>query len=192
MTASRQGGDNAAALACRHRKAAELPRFTPGQWMPTSEWQAARMAAIWGDGGRLLSPGGAPGGGGAVGSAVAAEGSLAPGASGGGGAGVCGDAAAAGGGADFAGAGAGAALSAGRGPTASSAVLQDGETLAALRLRHSSASRVPGVTPAHCAMKSERQDARIAEICSDDGCWAAANELPATSPVAIKTRIARQ
>jgi hypothetical protein len=41
-------------------------------------------------------------------------------------------------------------------------------------------------------MKSERQEARIAAICSDVGCWAAAIEVPATSPVAINMRIARQ
>ena len=87
----------------------------------------------------------------------------------------------------------GAALSVGGGPTASSAALHDGDTLAALRLRHSSASLVPGFTPVHCAMKSERQEARIAEICSDVGCWAeAASEVPTTSPVAINRRTARQ
>ena len=39
-------------------------------------------------------------------------------------------------------------------------------------MRHSSASLVPGFTPVHCVMKSERQEARIAEICSDVGCCA--------------------
>jgi hypothetical protein len=42
-------------------------------------------------------------------------------------------------------------------------------------------------------MKSERQEARIAEICSDVGRWAeAASEVPTTSPVAINRRTARQ
>ena len=58
-------------------------------------------------------------------------------------------------------------------------------TLAALRLRHSSASRVPGVTPAHCAMKSERQEARIAAICSDVGCWA---RPPSKSPPQVQSQ----
>jgi hypothetical protein len=194
ITALRQGGDSAAALAWRQRKAAEPPGFTPGQCTPKSERQAARMAATCGDRGFLPSAAGGPGGGGAAGSAIAAGGSAAAGggggaaAAGGGGAG----AAAAGAGAGFAGAAAGAALSGG-GPTASSAVLHDGDTLAALRLRHSSASLVPGLTPEHCAMKSERQEARIAEICSVVGCWAVAvREVPTASPVAINARTARQ
>jgi hypothetical protein len=136
---------------------------------------------------------GGPGGGGAAGSAVAAGGSAVAGGGGGAAAAGGGGAAAAGAGAGFAGAGAGAALSVGGGPTASSAALHDGDTLAALRLRHSSASLVPGFTPVHCAMKSERQEARIAEICSDVDCWAeAASEVPTTSPVAINRRTARQ
>src|SRR5262249_22290679 len=88
---------------------------------------------------------------------------------------------------------AGAALSVGRGEIASSAVLQAGETLAALRLRHSSASRVPGLTPVQFDMKSERQEARIAEICSDVGCWAEAESVAAIkSPPATSTRTARR
>jgi hypothetical protein len=71
--------------------------------------------------------------------------------------------------------------------------LQAGETLAALRLRHSSASRVPGLTPVQFDMKSERQEARMAEICSDVGCWAEADSVaPMTSPIASNTRKARQ
>jgi hypothetical protein len=160
ITALRQGGDNAAALACRQRKAAELPAFTPGQCTPKSERHAARTAATCADGGLLLAAAAGGGGGGAAAA-----------------------------GAGFA----GAALSVGGGPTASSAALHDGDTLAALRLRHSSASLVPGFTPVHCVMKSERQEARIAEICSDVGCWAeAASEVPTTSPVAINRRTARQ
>ena len=193
ITALRQGGDSAAALACRQRKAAEPPGFTPGQCTPKSDRHAARTAATCGDGGFLPSAAGGPGGGGAAGSAVAADGSAVAGGGGGAAAAGGGGAAAAGAGAGFAGAGAGAALSVGGGPTASSAALHDGDTLAALRLRHSSASLVPGFTPVHCAMKSERQEARIAEICSDVGCWAeAASEVPTTSPVAINRRTARQ
>jgi hypothetical protein len=189
ITALRQGGDNAAALACRQRKAAELPAFTPGQCTPKSERHAARTAATCADGGLLLAVAAGPGGGGAAGSAAAAGGSAVAG--GGGGAAAAGGG---GGGAAAAGAGfAGAALSVGGGPTASSAALHDGDTLAALRLRHSSASLVPRFTPVHCVMKSERQEARIAEICSDVGCWAeAASEVPTTSPVAINRRTARQ
>ena len=134
ITASRQGGDNAAALACRQRKAAESPGRTPGQCTPKSARQAVRTAAI-GDGGDFLSST-------AAGSAAAAAGSAAGGEAGAAAAGSGAVACGAGGGA--AGAGAGAALSVGRDPTASSAALQDGDTLAALRLRHSSASRVPG------------------------------------------------
>ena len=181
ITALRQGGDNAAALACRQRKAAELPGFTPGQCTPKSERHAARTAATRGDGGFLPSTAAGPGAGGAAGSAAAAGGSAVAG--GGGGAAAAGGGGAAAAGAGFAGAGAGAALSVGGGPTASSAALHDGDTLAALRLRHSSASLVPGFTPVHCAMKSERHEARIAEICSDVGCWAeAASEVPTTVP----------
>jgi hypothetical protein len=189
ITALRQCGDKAAALACKQRKAAGALGFTPGQCTPKSERQAARTAATCGDAVFLPSAAAGPGGGGATGSAAAAGGSST--AEGGGGAAAAGDDAGfAGAGVD---AGAGAALSVGDGPTASSAALQGGDTLAALRLRHSSASLVPGLTPAHCAMKSERHEERIAEICSDVGCWAeAASEVPTKSPVAINTRKARQ
>src|SRR5262245_26536213 len=127
ITALRQCGDNAAALACRQRKAAEPPGFTPGQCTPKSERQAARMAATCGDGGFLPSAAAGPGAGRAAGSAAAAGGSSAA-AGGGGGAAAegGGGVAAAGAGACFAGAGAGAALSVGGGPTASSAALQGG------------------------------------------------------------------
>ena len=202
ITALRQGGDKAAALACRQRKPAEPPGFTPGQCTPKSERQAARTAAACGDAALPRSSARVVGAGGAAGSAAAAGGSAAAGAGGtaavaggGGGAAAAGGAgaAAAGVGAGFAGAAAGAALSVGRGPTASSAVLHAGDTWAALRLRHSSASLVPGLPPVHCAMKSERQEARIAEICSGVGCWAAAaSEVPTASPVASNTRTARQ
>ena len=53
---------------------------------------------------------------------------------------------------------------AGAGVIALTAVLHDPESLARLRLRHSSASLPPGVTPKQFAMKSERQEARIAAI----------------------------
>jgi hypothetical protein len=53
---------------------------------------------------------------------------------------------------------------AGAGVIALTAVLHDPESLARLRLRHSSASLPPGVTPEQFAMKSERQEARIAAI----------------------------
>jgi hypothetical protein len=71
-----------------------------------------------------------------------------------------------GGGDDEEGAGAAgsAAAGAGAGVIALTAVLQDPERLARLRLRHSSASLPPGVTPEQFAMKSERQEARIAAI----------------------------
>ncbi len=165
------------------------------------------MAARCDDGCFLPSVAAGPGDGGAPGSAEAAGGSAASdrggaaAAAGGGGAAVVGGdgaAAAGGGGAAAAGAGAGlagavAALSLGRGETASSAVLQAGETLAALRLRHSSASRVPGLTPVQFDMKSERQEARIAEICSDVGCCAEAESVaPITSPPASSKGTVRQ
>src|SRR5262245_21653673 len=126
ITALRQRGDKAAALACRQRKAAEPPGFTPGQCTPKSERQAARMAATCGDEGFLPSAAAGAGGGGVAGSAMAAGGSSAPEGRGG--------AAAAGGGGVAAvcvGAGfacAGAALSVGGGPAASSAALHDGDT----------------------------------------------------------------
>ena len=70
--------------------------------------------------------------------------------------------------ADGEGAGAGATVAvagaAGAGVIALTAVLHDPESLARLRLRHSSASLPPGVTPEQFAMKSERQEARIAAI----------------------------
>ena len=128
VTALRHGGDKAAALASRQRNAAEPPGRTFGQCTPKSARQAARMAVRC-DGGCLPSAATGPGAGGAAGSDDAAGGSAVSGG---------------GGGAAAAFAGAGAALSVGRGETASSAVLQAGETLAELRLRHSTASRVPG------------------------------------------------
>ena len=80
--------------------------------------------------------------------------------------------------ADGEGAGAGATVAvagaAGAGVIALTAVLHDPESLARLRLRHSSASLPPGVTPEQFAMKSERQEARIAAIRSCDGCCARA------------------
>jgi hypothetical protein len=68
--------------------------------------------------------------------------------------------------ADGAGAAGAAAVAggAGAGVMALTAVLQDPDRLARLRLRHSSASLPPGVTPEQFAMKSERQEARIAAI----------------------------
>ena len=53
---------------------------------------------------------------------------------------------------------------AGAGMTALTAVLQAPESLPMLRLRHSKASAPPGCTPEQFAMKSERQDARIALV----------------------------
>ena len=97
ITALRQGDDNAAALACRQRKAAKLPAFTPGQCTPKSERHAVRTAATCGDGGLLLVAAAGPGGGGAAGSAVAADGSAVAGGGGGAAAAGGGGAAAAGG-----------------------------------------------------------------------------------------------
>jgi len=54
--------------------------------------------------------------------------------------------------------------------TASMAALHDGERLSRLPSRHSSAALPPGSTPEHLAMKSERQDERIASRCVVVGC----------------------
>ena len=79
--------------------------------------------------------------------------------------------AAAGGGAGGGGAAA-AAGGAGGGEIALTAALQPPESRAMLRLRHSSASLPPGCTPEQLAMKSDRQLARIALVCSGVGCCA--------------------
>src|SRR5215470_19445334 len=55
--------------------------------------------------------------------------------------------------------GCGAVGSLAAGTTALTAVLQDADNLASLRLRHSNASLPPGCTPEQLAMKSERHDA---------------------------------
>jgi hypothetical protein len=189
-TALRHRGESATALTCRHRSAAAPLGLTPGQCTPKSERHTVRTAAIcdWlaipaslglGLGGVSAggvgpacagSVGGAGGGPSAAGGAPAAgSGGLAAGAA--------------------AGTGAGSASSAaGFGPTASSAVLHGADTLPALRLRHCSASLPPGCTPAQCDMKSERQDWRIAAICSGDGCCAetSPNEPPSTTAAKIK------
>lgn len=79
-----------------------------------------------------------------------------------------------------------AAGAAGGDMVAPTAVLQDDESLATLRCRHSRASRPPGCTPEQFAMKSERQDARMALACADVGCcaWAGPSANAASSPAA--------
>jgi hypothetical protein len=178
-TALRHRGERAGALTCRHRRAAAPPGLTPGQCTRKSARQAARTAATCGWPGIPASlgpgPGGAsPGGGGPACAGSAGAGGGASPAAGGGGVSAAGPGGLAAGSA--AGAGAGSAPpAAGFGPTASSAALHGADTLPALRLRHCSASRPPGCTPAQCDMKSERQDWRIAAICSGDGCCARAS-----------------
>jgi hypothetical protein len=58
----------------------------------------------------------------------------------------------------------GGGTDAGGGLTPLTAVLHDPDSFARLRLRHSSASLPPGWTPEQFAMKSDRQEARIAAI----------------------------
>src|SRR5580704_18142992 len=76
-------------------------------------------------------------------------------------------------GAGAAGSAGAAAGSAGFSAMALTAVLHDSERLDSLRMRHSSASLPPGVTPEQLAMKSERHDARMASRCACVGCCAA-------------------
>jgi hypothetical protein len=54
------------------------------------------------------------------------------------------------------------------------ALRQDADSFDSLRMRHSRASLPPGCTLAQLAMKSERQEARMASRCASDGCCAAA------------------
>jgi len=63
-----------------------------------------------------------------------------------------------------------AGAAAGFAATASMAVLHDDERLSWFRSRHSSAALPPGLTPEHLAMKSDRQDERIASRCVVVGC----------------------
>jgi hypothetical protein len=99
---------------------------------------------------------------------------------------MAGVAACAAGGAAAAGAGGGTAAdgggdAAGAGMIALTAVLQELDSLARFRFRHSNASLPPGVTPEQFAMKSERQDERIALVWSGVGCCA-------RTPSAVKSR----
>lgn len=71
--------------------------------------------------------------------------------------------------------------------TASTAVLHDVERRSWLRCRHSNAALPPGSTPEQLAMKSDRQDARIASRCSLVGCWAAVG----CKPSEIRNRLSR-
>jgi hypothetical protein len=175
-------GDSAAALTCRHRSATGPLGLTPGQCSANSDRHAGGTAATGRGPGLPASVGPGPGGASAGGGGPACAGS----------AGAGWGAAAAGSGVLAGGAAAGsgcAAAGACFGPTASSADLHGSDTLAALRLRHCSASRPPGCTPAQCDMKSERQDWRIAAICSGVGCWAEAssNQPPGTAPAKMRS-----
>src|SRR5215472_2733607 len=111
--------------------------------------------------------------------------SRARGGSGGIGPRVAGCAAGAGAGADGVDGAAGAAagvVGVGFGPTAFTAAWQPGDSWATFCLRQRSASAPPRGTPAQWAMKSDRQEARIALICSSVGCWASAG--PASIAIA--------
>ena len=55
---------------------------------------------------------------------------------------------------------------------AATAALHPPESLAMLRFKHSNASLPPGCTPEQLAMKSDRQLARMALVCSGVGCCA--------------------
>jgi stress-induced morphogen len=79
-----------------------------------------------------------------------------------------------------AGGGAGAACAAGGGIVALTAVLQAGDRPATFFCRQASASALPGVTPEHFAMKSERQFDRSA-LCWAELSWAAAPSIKAES-----------
>jgi hypothetical protein len=149
-TALLHGPDNCAALRCRHCRASAPPGVTPEQCAMKSERQAARTALVCAALGLAVA-----------GVAAAVDGFAA-------GFGAAG-AAAGFGVVDGSGAAAGAAVVAGvvaagaaGGLMALTAVWQAPESLLTLRLRHSKASLPPGVTPEQFAMKSERQDERMA------------------------------
>src|SRR5579884_2502891 len=185
-TAALQPGDKPAAFRSRQSSASLPPGVTPGQCAKKSERQDCRVAAISAAEGSCSEAGDCAGGAafaarvvGAFGGtaagratdgsdrAAAAAGCCAAGAAGADGAAAAAGAAVAGlGGAGFAAAGL-----AGAGMTAVTAPLQEGDNLATLRSRHSRASRPPGWTPEQFAMKSERQELRMALVCAGVGCW---------------------
>jgi hypothetical protein len=76
-----------------------------------------------------------------------------------------------------------AAGCAGGGMTALTAVLQADDSLATLRSRHCKASRPPGCTPEQFAMKSERQEPRIALTCAGVGCCACVASSPSAHKI---------
>lgn len=129
---------------------------------------AASAAATGGGAARAAAAGGLAAIFGA-GIGLAAGGLLAAGASGADATGVGGTEAAGAGG----GMGAAAAAGAGAGEIALTAAWQPPESFARLRLRHSKASLPPGCTPEQFAMKSERQEERMASRCVWVGCCAA-------------------
>lgn len=132
---------------------------------------AASAAATGGGAARAAAAGGLAAIFGA-GIGLAAGGLLAAGASGADATGVGGTEAAGAGGGMGAAAAAGAA-GAGAGEIALTAAWQPPESFARLRLRHSKASLPPGCTPEQFAMKSERQEERMASRCVWVGCCAA-------------------
>lgn len=129
---------------------------------------AASAAATGGGAARAAAAGGLAAIFGA-GIGLAAGGLLAAGASGADATGVGGTEAAGAGG----GMGAAAAAGAGAGEIALTAAWQPPESFARLRLRHSKASLPSGCTPEQFAMKSERQEERMASRCVWVGCCAA-------------------
>jgi hypothetical protein len=141
-----------------------------------SERQDARIALVCSGVGFAAAAGAAGAAAAGLGAGFGAAGAAAGLGAADGGAAAAGAGVARGAGAEAAGAGAGGAVAAAGGASgaliALTAVLQDPESLPRLRLRHSKASLPPGVTPEQFAMKSERQDERMALIWSGDGCCA--------------------
>lgn len=147
-TAVLQAGDSRAMCDLRHCSAALPPGVTPAQFAAKSVRQDCRIASVWacvGCRGAGISVG--------IGCRAGAGISVAGAGGGTGGAGGFGTATAAGGG-----------LGGAAGMIALTAVRQGGDSLPTFCLRQSSASFPPGCTPEQFAMKSWRQDLRIASV----------------------------
>src|SRR5262245_13261212 len=158
------GAETRAAFCCKHLSAAGPPGCTPEQCAMKSDRHAARMALSC----SLLGFCDA--------ASVAAAGAGLAAAAGG-----CGLSAE-----PLVGRGAIGTLAAGT--MALTAVLQDADNLASLRLRHSNAFLPPGCTPEQLAMKSERHDARITSRCAWLGsCATASVTIQTMHAAAIRT-----
>jgi stress-induced morphogen len=83
------------------------------------------------------------------------------------------------------------AAAAGAGIVARTAVWQPPESVSTFFWRHISASLPPGVTPAQCDMKSERQFARSALCCALDTCACAIATDDSNAPAAMTARNGR-